>query len=261
MSQEPFDSGLCAALDHYTVPPLAKDFADRLVAKALSPPTIAVPVRRDTRGGWRRGRTLMLAIGGFGLVSAAAAATGVFGDVAKDVPVIGRLIASVAPAKPKPVDVAPPPAKAKHAPPAPAQLKPALPAPPPLIADAPAIEVPPPIIERGVVNRARIERRIERLQARRAEQGLPLLADPQARAIARLSLLPPAKQVEIKVRVKAKLDEARAQGTVTPNLRRQLIIEELKAIRAEAQAKRRQAAPPDTSETATPATSSEQPNE
>lgn len=237
MSETPIDPWLAAALDRYSVPPPRADFADRVIAKALAQPVAALPLRRDPRGSWRRGRRMLLGIGAFGLVSAAAAASGVFGDVAKDVPVIGTLIASVAPANPKPVRVAsPPPSKLKPAPLPRVAAKPV--PPPPLIADAPPIEIAPPVIARGVVQRARVERRIETLQARRAEKGLPALTEQQARALARLSFLPPEKRAEVRARVKTKLDEARARGELTPELRKQLITEELRSLRREARERR-----------------------
>ncbi|MFM9853242.1 MAG: hypothetical protein ACKVOJ_10630 [Sphingomonadaceae bacterium] len=233
------DPMLAKALDRYSVPPLRADFADRVLAMALAPaPAPVAPApRRDTRGGWRRARTILIGMGAFGVVSAAAAAGGVFGDVAKDVPVIGTLIASVAPAKPKPKHVTPPAPKAKPAPTAVIAAKPTSPQ-PPLIADAPPIEIAPPVIERGVMRRARVERRVEAIQTRRAEKGLPPLAEPQARALAHFSMLPPEKRAEIKARVKVRLDEARAQGEVTPELRRQLIRQELRAMRAETRAQK-----------------------
>ena len=104
--QNSIDGATARALDRLSVPPLSADFADRLVAKALAEDNVAAlpPVmtpRRERRGVWTRGRRVIIGAAAFSLMSAAAAATGVFGDVAKNVPVLGPLIASVAPA-PKP---------------------------------------------------------------------------------------------------------------------------------------------------------------
>jgi hypothetical protein len=98
------DPALARALDHFDVPPLPSGFADRVVAAATAAPGIPAPrPTRDRRGGWARRRTMVVGALAFGLVSASAVASGVFGDLALRIPVISALITpSVHKVAPKP---------------------------------------------------------------------------------------------------------------------------------------------------------------
>ena len=111
---DPFDAITTRALDAFTVPPLSDGFAERMMARIeASPalpelPPLASP-RRDARGGWRRSGIILASVAAFSLVSAAAAATGIFGTniraTVRAAPVLGTIIASVAPERPKPIVV------------------------------------------------------------------------------------------------------------------------------------------------------------
>lgn len=207
MSQpDPFDPVTARALDRFAVPPLSPDFADRVVAKALArteadalPPV--VPARHAARRGvWARGRRVLIGVTAFSLMSAAAAATGVFGDAAKNVPVIGTLIASVAPApKPKP------PVKAKPKPAAPALVA----ASPATTADAPTIGAAepnadtllPPTLRRQIRREVVAQRLVDRIE--RAEAlGIKPTPQQRARMAERLAAMPPQQRVALIRRVR-----------------------------------------------------------
>ena len=228
-------SDLDRSLDRYTVPPMAEGFADRVVAKALaSSPTVATPAARDRRGSWKRGRTILFGVGAFSLMSAAAAATGVFGDVAKDVPVIGTLIASVAPAKPKPVVVVAVKPKPKKVVVAPA----------PVVVEPVVVEtIAPPVTsamieERRATKRARIDERIALRQERRAERGLPPLTEGQTRRIKQMAMIPPEARAAIKARVSERIEAAGGKEALSRPERRAIIREEIRAMRDERRARR-----------------------
>ena len=223
------------ALDRYTVPKLGSDFADRVVAKAVA--IVPLPAARDRRGSWKRGRTILFGIGAFSLMSAAAAATGVFGDVAKDVPVIGKLIASVAPAKPKTIVVA-----AKH------KAK---------LVELETMSVPktvtvvetvPPashddisnVQDRRAVRMARVDEHIARRQARRAENGLPPLTEHQARMARRMAMMPLEARAEVKARIAARIDAEGGLNTLTRDQRRSIIRDEMQSLRRERRMQREQ---------------------
>jgi hypothetical protein len=227
-------------LGRYTVPPLSDDFADRVVAKALaSSPNVSPSAPRDRRGAWKRGRTILFGVGAFSLMSAAAAATGVFGDVAKDVPVIGTLIACVAPAKPKPVVVAA--VKPKPKPVVNVAVAPG-------IAETPVAETILPVItsdmidERRVARRARIEARVENQiairQERRAERGLPPLSERQTRRIKQMAMIPPEQRAAIKARVVQRIEEAGGKDAITNAERRAIIRDEMRSVRNERRLRR-----------------------
>ena len=204
--QNPIDGATARALDRLSVPPLSADFADRLVAKALAENNVAglPPVmtpRRERRGVWARGRRVIIGAAAFSLMSAAAAATGVFGDVAKNVPVLGPLIASVAPA-PKPKAITPPKPK-----PAPAAAK--LVAPPPVIVDAPPIEVAEPSV--GAVLPPKLRRQIRREMVaqrvvdqieRREALGITPTPEQRAKFAERLAKIPPGQRLALIKRVR-----------------------------------------------------------
>jgi hypothetical protein len=203
----PIDGATARALDRYDVPPLSPGFADRLVAKALAGesvdalPPVTAP-RRGRRGVWARGRRVVIGVAAFSLMSAAAAATGVFGDAAKNVPVIGPLIAIVAP-KPKPAAIAAPKPKPKPAPAAPKLV------PPPVIAQEPPIEVAEPTP--GEVLPPRVRRQIRReLVAQRVvdqierNEALGITPTPEQRAkfAERLAKIPPAQRLALIKRIR-----------------------------------------------------------
>lgn len=104
MSDPRLDPALSEMLDAFTIPPLSPGFADQVVAAATNPPRpLPAPVlsRRGRRARWIRGHRVVIGVVALGLMSAGAAATAIFGDVARTIPVIGPLIASVVPAKPR----------------------------------------------------------------------------------------------------------------------------------------------------------------
>lgn len=202
----PIDDATARALDRYGVPPLSNSFADRLVAKALEGDEIAalppiVPARSATRRGvWARGRRVVIGVTAFSLMSAAAAATGVFGDAAKNVPVIGPLIAIVAPT-PKPKTIVAP--KPKPVPAAPKLI------PPPVVVEEPSIEVAQPTP--GEVLPPRVRRQIRReLIAQRVvdqierNEALGIVPTPEERAkfAERFAKLPPGQRLALIKRVR-----------------------------------------------------------
>ena len=220
----PIDGATARALDRYSVPPLSNSFADRLVAKALEGDEIAalppiVPARSATRRGvWARGRRVVIGVTAFSLMSAAAAATGVFGDAAKNVPVIGPLIAIVAPT-PKPKAIVAP--KPKPAPAAPKLI------PPPVVVEEPSIEVAQPTP--GEVLPPRVRRQIRReLIAQRVvdqierNEALGIVPTPEERAkfAERLRKLPPGQRLALIKRVRDIRRERQAavapEGTEAP---------------------------------------------
>ncbi len=221
------DRNLVAALDRYTVPPLSDGFAERVLARTQGRVPIVTPVltRRDRRGGWARARTVLLSFSALSLISAGAAATGMFGDVAKNVPVLGTLIARVAPA---PKRITPAPAKlAVAAKPAPVRLAPIVPA----VADAPPIEIASPVLtfreerrdirrnfRKEFIARRIVERMDERRAARRAA-GLPPQSMPPRAFIQRWRMLPQEERFAIRQRVREIRQARRAEReTGTPNL-------------------------------------------
>jgi hypothetical protein len=201
----PIDGATARALDRYSVPPLSSGFADRLVAKALAGESIAPlpPVtepRRERRGVWARGRKVVIGVAAFSLMSAAAAATGVFGDAAKNVPVIGPLIAIVAPA-PKPKAIVTP--KPKPAAPAPKLVA------PPVVADEPPLDVAQPT--QGEIMSPRVRRQIKREfvaqrfvdQIERYEMlGIKPPPEQRAKFAERLENMPPAQRLALVKRIR-----------------------------------------------------------
>jgi hypothetical protein len=197
------DDLLNAALDRYTVPPLSGGFADRVMERAMGKPApiMTSASRGDRRGRWARGRTILIGLGAFGLMSAAAATTGIFGDIAKNVPVLGPLIARVAPTKselePKPVVVvhAAPLAKPVPRPPKPIERLSKL-------VDVPPIEVAPvPLRAHELLRDARRERianriaeKLDQRRERRRVLGLPQKPIRPMMVARRLQMLPPVER-------------------------------------------------------------------
>lgn len=213
----PINDVTARALDRYNVPPLSVAFADRLIAKANVGDTLETlpPLterRRERRGAWARGHRVVIGVAAFSLMSAAAAATGVFGDVAKNVPVIGPLIAIVAPApKPKAI-VAPKPE--------PAPVAPKL-APPPVVVEETPIEVAEPTTGEVIPPRVRPQIRREMIAQRVVDQiernealGIKPTPEERAKFAERLAQLPPGQRLALIKRVRDIRRER--QMTITP---------------------------------------------
>jgi hypothetical protein len=102
MSVAVFPNRIAAALDRLTVPPLPDGFGDRLAARVAANDLpdeqgladVALPhLRRPTGNtGWRRSGRIVFVAAAFGLATATAAASGVFGD-AVYVPVVSDVLA------------------------------------------------------------------------------------------------------------------------------------------------------------------------
>ena len=203
------------ALDRFTVPSLSAGFADRVVAAAAAPqppPARQLP-RRDRRGDWVRGHRVIVGVVALGLMSAAAAATGLLGDVARNVPMIGTLIASVAPA--------PPEHRIKKAALAKPPLADAVVPLTPVFADVPPIEVGPVLpapreVRREIVAQ-RIVDRIERRAERREELGLPSHAPRPFQIAPVLRRVPPVERAAIIERVREIRQEQRAANPIVPD--------------------------------------------
>lgn len=201
----PIDGATARSLDRYNVPPLSAGFADRVIAKALSEEAVAPlpPVtepRRPSRTVWARGRRVVIGAAAFSLMSAAAAATGVFGDAAKNVPVIGPLIAIVAPA-PKPKAIVAP--KPKPEPAAPKLAS------PPIIAEEPPIQVAeptpgeiiPPAVRRQIRREMIAQRVVDQMER---NEALGIIPTPEQRAqfAERLAKIPPAQRLALIKRIR-----------------------------------------------------------
>ncbi len=170
------DPGLDAMLDRFSVPAHAPDLASRIAAAALTRTDVAVtpmPAHpRDRRGPWARSRRAVIGVAAFGLMSATAAAAGLFGEMPVRIPVITAFVERVAKvAKPSPKPSAPS-KQAKKTTPAPA--------PEPQVSLAP-IPGPEDLVLTPEQRRAaraaklaeRLEQRIAENDARRAARGLP----------------------------------------------------------------------------------------
>jgi hypothetical protein len=99
MSDAPFSSAARRALDRFEPPALAPGFADRVLGRVRARDDADLPPlpKRTSRWAaspWRRGGVLFGALAGASLVSAAAAATGVFGEPV-EVPVISPIARSL----------------------------------------------------------------------------------------------------------------------------------------------------------------------
>ncbi len=178
-------------------PPLSPDFAGRVVAAALDrAPSLASSPTRRVRRPWMRRGIGAASVTLCGLLGAAAAATGVFGERIQQMPVISviaerieaqrapRLLVKAAPdrvvAKPSPVP----------------EVKP--------------VEVPnalPPHRQEATVHETRIAERLERINSRRAAAGRPpidrqdverRIADRKARVERRIATLPPKRQERVR---------------------------------------------------------------
>ena len=126
---------LRAMLVRFDVPPLSEGLSERIVRAAASS-LPAVRSGRDRRGVWRRGRHALFGTIAFGMLSAAAVASGLLERVGVDIPVLSAMLAPrdrVAPNPPIRVTVRPAPAKvAPVRPPNLALAQSAQPMPPPV---------------------------------------------------------------------------------------------------------------------------------
>jgi hypothetical protein len=249
-------------LDAFAAPALPAGFAERILAEtAIQDAPLPSPVPRRARGrGWRRMGLVASGVAGFGLMSAAAAASGLFGEAARETvrsaPVIGPIIVSVAPEKPKPAE------KQRAAPKAAASASKPVTPPPVTIAplDAPPASAVTPNELRQQLIAERMAERIEQRRKWRQENGLP--PDPvRPRDIAqRLRDLPPEEREAVIARLRQIRAEREAawiaanggKPLLTPEeraARRQFILERRAARRAamlerEAEALEPPASPP-----------------
>ena len=143
---------LPAVLYRFDVPRLSVGLADRIVRAAAAPAPATRPgTRHDRRGLWRRGRHALFGTVAFGMLSAAAVASGLLERVGVEIPVLSAMLAPSERAAPKPpvrVAVRSTPAEV-----APAQ--------PPVVAPVPESRPVPTRVEH---QRLRAERR-ERIHA------------------------------------------------------------------------------------------------
>ena len=156
MSDTPFSPEMRRALDGFAPPPPAPGFADRALervrARDAAPP-LPKPLRRwRSASPWRRAGVIVGALASVSLVSAAAAATGVFGEPV-EVPVLSPLARSL--------DMVPAPVK-RRAPPVQAAVAPAAPPQPGVstareridtLIDDPGFRALPPVERRAELRR------------------------------------------------------------------------------------------------------------
>jgi hypothetical protein len=95
MSDTPFPPEMRRALDSFAPPPLSAGFAERVAEKALGREAVPdLPRLRRPSPRWRRAGWIAGGLASLSLVSAAAAATGVFGEPVH-VPVISQIAQSL----------------------------------------------------------------------------------------------------------------------------------------------------------------------
>ena len=210
-----------AALRAYVPPPLSADFTDRLVSLAEGResrrlPPVSAP-RRDRRGVWTRRRTILFTALGAGLLSAGAAASNLFGVQIRNVPVIGRMVEAVAPAKPAP-KAAPRALAAEKDKSRPAPIA----QPTSAMADETQVAAIDEAAERRAARmerrRAIMEKRLEAINTRRAAAGLPPLP-PGAVGKFQQKLwdLPPAARQEVLRRAREVRQARLEQQGATPS--------------------------------------------
>jgi hypothetical protein len=152
-----------------------------------------------------------IGVAAFSLMSAAAAATGVFGDAAKDVPVIGPLIAIVAPA-PKPKAIVAP--KPKPAPAAPKLVTPPTVAEesPTQVAEPTLGEVIPPKVRRQIRREMIAQRVVDQIERNEA-LGITPTPEQRAQFAERLAKIPPAQRLALIKRIRDIRRERQAAAT------------------------------------------------
>lgn len=210
MSRTDYPAGARTALDRLDVPPLSAQFADRVVAAAIAsgnavPPLgTRVPPRRDRRGLWRRAGQAAIGVAAFGMMSAAAVASGLLGAVGIEVPVLTAMLAPEPAKKAKPVSVKKPPVQQA-----------ARAVPPPPVAET---IMPPPAIEPALPpwRQAVLARQEARRAAFRAERAAFLDRHPGLREAiaagpeARKAYL--AQHPEVRAEVRDRIADARARA-------------------------------------------------
>jgi hypothetical protein len=204
MSRNEYPGAARAALDRFDTPPLSAGFADRIVAAAVASGAAMPPLgsraapRRDRRGVWRRVGQGAIGVAAFGMMSAAAVASGLLGAVGIEVPVLSAMLAP-APVKPKPMPQNKPVVRLAKKPSAPPAIVEA-PAP------APAIDPALPPWKQAMMAR-REENRARRNAFIDAHPGMreAIAAGPEAR---RAYL---AEHPDVKAAVRARFAEARAR--------------------------------------------------
>lgn len=219
MSDPKLDPALSGALDRFTVPGLPADFADRVVEAALARDADPLPKpvpRRPRRTGWIRGHRVVIGAMAVGLMSAAAAATAIFADNPRTVPIIGPIIASVAPEKPAPKPRAhkPPPVRLTTV--KPPEVSPEAEGEPQPMATP---------VERRLIRREvrrdiiaeKLVKRAEIRAERRAELGLPPRAVRPGQVVPVLRRLPPGERAAIIERALEIRQERRAGLAGTPD--------------------------------------------
>jgi hypothetical protein len=102
MTDPAFPPHIAAALDRLTVPPLPQGFGDRLAARIAAgdlpvesssfTPPLAPARRRFGSAGWRRSGRIVTVVAAFGIATATAAASGIFGKPVY-VPVVSDALA------------------------------------------------------------------------------------------------------------------------------------------------------------------------
>lgn len=229
MSDPRFDPALREMLDGFSVPPLSPGFADRVVAaaaNAANPLPAPVPSRGARRRRWIRGHRVIIGVVALGLMSAGAAATAIFGEAARTIPVIGPLIASVAPARPARKAVHTVAAKPRPAESAASAAEEA--APPP---EALPLALPERIAVRRAIRREIVAERIaaglQRHAERREALGLPPAPSRPAQIIPVLRRIPPADRAAVIERVREIRQEQRAAELGLPG--RAAVLPELNA--------------------------------
>ncbi|MBB5685556.1 hypothetical protein [Sphingobium boeckii] len=198
------DPAMARALDRFSVPAPSVDFADRILQAAQATPVSPVTGNRHppVRGGrrWTRGRNIVIGTVAFGLMSATAAAAGLFGDIAVRVPVIGRLIAAATPeSRPAKAIKVKRAAKVQEAPAAGTR------------ADVPPAAMPQDgLAQRREIIAERIMTRVEQRDAQRAAMGLPSRTPRISKAVAALREAAPEQRAAMIETMRTKLQERRA---------------------------------------------------
>jgi hypothetical protein len=187
------DAALDAALDRFIVPPHRADLTTMIVAAAqlrLAPAAPGPSPRRVRRPAWVRGRNFVIGTAAFCLMSATAAAAGLFGGTKIHIPVISTLVAGAADvvqpkAKPimaspkRPVDKFVDKADAPKA--LPVVEVPALPSPATMIPTRDVL-----LAERAQQIAARMDARLTEIEIKRASRGLPPIAQQRRALVERL---------------------------------------------------------------------------
>ncbi len=211
-SNDPFDPALKALLDADRPPPLPAGFAERLAEAALARRDPLPRLRRSPAQRWRTGRKVALGLLAGGLLSSAAAATGLLGQVGIVLPppiqqfvddvaetVTGRPVPAPVPARAAPPEAPVPGGRVIEGPiDSPQELE-------------TAFERIDAVREvRQNARRERVDQRIDGALERRREQGLPV---PDA---------------EEEARLRQRLEEARARRDALAAERREAVREDLR---------------------------------